>query len=140
MRDIKIDDDLLFAKLPNIKIDKNSSIKSLIKNISCYCYDTIELDRAFSIENWLEKLLECEVYLSFTKKRHRDHLLHACRIAILGDIILNSKIDNSKSNFILLDLIRELFRQNSTLIQMFNKYDLNIVNMDDAELNTLVFG
>jgi hypothetical protein len=135
MPNIKIDDEWLFNSNSYVKINKDSSVRLLIKNISSHCYDNIKLDKAFNIEGWLEKLLECEVYLSFTKKRHRDHLLHACRIAVLGDVILNFEITKGKNKFILLDLVRELIKENSVFIQMFKKYDLNISAMTNKELN-----
>lgn len=69
-----------------------------------------------------------------TKKRHRDHLLHACRIALLGERILRGKItyDDNKE-FRLLDLVRELLRKQDDTGRLFGLYGLD--KADDETLD-----
>ena len=112
-----------------LKIYEEPSFELLIKKISDYVYDKRELDARFEIETWLENLLERELFLSITKKRHRDHLLHACRMALLGERILKGKIiyDDGKE-FRLLDLVRELFRKQKDTQKLLKLYEVDTLN------------
>jgi len=112
-----------------LKIYGEPSFKQLIKKISDYAYDKRELDARFEIKAWLENLLERELFLSITKKRHRDHLLHACRMALLGERILKGKIiyDDGKE-FRLLDLVRELFRKQKDTQKLLKLYEVDTLN------------
>lgn len=112
-----------------LKIYGEPSFEQLIKKISDYVYDERELDARFEIKTWLENLLERELFLSITKKRHRDHLLHACRMALLGERILKGKIiyeDGKK--FRLLDLVRELFRKQKDTQKLLKLYEVDTLN------------
>ncbi|MCK4736452.1 MAG: hypothetical protein KAT65_28620 [Methanophagales archaeon] len=112
-----------------LKIYGEPSFEQLIKKISDYVYDKRELDARFEIKTWLENLLERELFLSITKKRHRDHLLHACRMALLGERILQGKItyDDGKG-FRLLDLVRELFRKQKDTQKLLKLYEVDTLN------------
>ncbi|HUV80575.1 MAG TPA: hypothetical protein VMW40_07135 [Candidatus Bathyarchaeia archaeon] len=103
-----INDDSLFGSI----IKNPGANKETIEAISEYVYDEIKLDTIFKIEKWLNALLAQERVLPITKKRHRDHLLHACRIAVMGEKILKGKISTKNNEeFTLLDLITELFKE-----------------------------
>ena len=117
-----------------LKISEEPSFEQLIKKISDYAYDTRELDGRFEIKTWLENLLERELFLSITKKRHRDHLLHACRMALLGERILQGKIiyDYGKG-FRLLDLVRELFRKQKDTQKLLKLYEVDTLNNEDLD-------
>ncbi len=112
-----------------LKIYGEPSFEQLIKKISEYAYDKRGLDARFEIKAWLENLLERELFLSITKKRHRDHLLHACRMALLGERILLGKItyDDGKE-FRLLDLVRELFRKQKDTQKLLKLYEVDTLN------------
>ena len=112
-----------------LKIYGEPSFEQLIKKISDYVYDKRGLDARFEIKAWLENLLERELFLSITKKRHRDHLLHACRMALLGERILQGKItyDDGKE-FRLLDLVRELFRKQKDTQKLLKLYEVDTLN------------
>jgi len=112
-----------------LKIYGEPSFEQLIKKISDYVYDKRGLDAQFEIKAWLENLLERELFLSITKKRHRDHLLHACRMALLGERILKGKIiyDDGKE-FRLLDLVRELFRKQKDTQKLLKLYEVDTLN------------
>lgn len=127
MKQIIINDEFIFSK---ININKNDSLKKTIQNFSNYAYDKVKLDAIFDIEYWLKKLLEFEVFLSLTKKRHRDHLKHACRIALLGDILLREEIIVDGKKLRLLDLVRELMIANFQARAMFESYDIDINNKE----------
>lgn len=109
-----------------LKIYGEPSFEQLIKKISDYVYDKKGLDARFEIKAWLENLLERELFLSITKKRHRDHLLHACRMALLGERILKGKIiyEDGKG-FRLLDLVRELFRKQKDTQKLLKLYEVD---------------
>jgi hypothetical protein len=109
-----------------LKIYGEPSFEQLIKKISNYAYDKRGLDARFEIKAWLENLLERELFLSITKKRHRDHLLHACRMALLGERILlgNITYDDGKE-FRLLDLVRELFRKQKDTQKLLKLYEVD---------------
>ncbi len=125
MVDWTIDDEKIFSEL---KLNSDSSFNEFIKSISAYAYDEIGLEHIFKIEEKLRNLLECELFLSITKKRHRDHLLHACRIARLGEMILKEKIVYNGITFTLLDISRELYKMNPNIIKEFESYELEINN------------
>lgn len=72
------------------------------------------------------------MFLSITKKRHRDHLLHACKIALLGEKILKGKITYNDKNFRLLDLVRELFKLQGKTKNLFERYESGIVDNNEA--------
>ena len=120
-----IDDDKLFS---DFSLNKDSSFNEFIKNISDYAYQKIELEQIFKIEDKLKSLLECELFLSITKKRHRDHLLHACRIAHLGEIILTEKLIYKGKSLSLLDLVRELYNESPEIVERFALFELEISN------------
>jgi hypothetical protein len=102
-----INDDALFSYI-GITDRKTSSFKLLIE------------------EEWLEQLLERELFLSITKKRHRDHLLHACRIALLGERILMGKITyDGDKEFRLLDLVRELLKKQEDTQKLLELYEVD---------------
>jgi hypothetical protein len=141
---IKINDKFLFdfiiqdLRIINSEMTfEDISFGDLIKEIAKHVYDNIELDGSFDIQKWLETLLECEVFLSTTKKRHRDHLLHACRIAVLGERILKKTLDESAAPFsqkiCLLDLVRDLFISNNNISDLMKIYELE--NIGEIELN-----
>ena len=125
----EIDDKILYSTL---KITKESSFEVLITKISDYIYTEIKLDARFEIEKWLRALLEREVFLSITKKRHRDHLLHACRIAILGEKILKGRITYNDKKIRLLDLVRELLKAQDRTKNVFVRYKPGIVDNNEA--------
>ena len=118
---IYINDEIVFSKYG---INNNSKFGDLINNISIYSYEKIGIDSIFELEKWLKKLLEFENFLSITKKRHRDHLLHACRIASMGEDMLNSKIIPGQE-FKLIDLVRELMLQNANTKELFEFHEEN---------------
>lgn len=121
-----INDDALFSYI-GITDRKTSSFKLLIEEICDYVYGRkIKLDARFEIKEWLEHLLERELFLSITKKRHRDHLLHACRIALLGERILMGKITyDGDKEFRLLDLVRELLKKQEDTQKLLDIYEVD---------------
>jgi hypothetical protein len=121
-----INDDALFSYI-GITDRKTSSFKLLIEEICDYVYGRkIKLDARFEIKEWLEQLLERELFLSITKKRHRDHLLHACRIALLGERILMGKITyDGDKEFRLLDLVRELLKKQEDTQKLLELYEVD---------------
>lgn len=124
----EINDDVLWSTL---KINEDSSFEELITKISDYVYTEIKLDARFEVEKWLKDLLEREMFLSITKKRHRDHLLHACKIALLGEKILKGRITYNNKNFRLLDLVRELFKLQGKTKNLFERYESGIVDNNE---------
>lgn len=121
-----INDDALFSYI-GITDRRTSSFKVLIEEICDYVYGRkIKLDARFEIKEWLEHLLERELFLSITKKRHRDHLLHACRIALLGERILLGKITyDGDKEFRLLDLVRELLKKQEDTQKLLDIYEVD---------------
>jgi hypothetical protein len=119
----EINDIILFKK---IKINESDNLRSLIKNFCNYAYDELDIDSIFKIEDWLNKLLEFEIFLSLTKKRHRDHLKHACRIALLGDDIMQRELIFEGKKFKLIYLIRELLLLNPQSKKIFKMYNIDI--------------
>lgn len=119
-----INDDALFSFI-GIRERENVIFKKLIEEICNYAYDKqIKLDGRFEIKKWLEDLLERELFLSVTKKRHRDHLLHACRIALLGERILMGKITyDGNKEFRLIDLVRELLKSKGDTQRLLELYE-----------------
>ena len=103
--------------------------------IANYAYDNIELDGIFHIEEWLEALLECDIFLSTTKKRHRDHLLHACRIALLGEYILNKELIYNGSKLKFIDLVAELFIKDDKINAIIKCYE---TDFKEGDLNKLI--
>jgi hypothetical protein len=117
-----------------LKICGEPSFKELISGISDYAYDKRKLDAGFEIKTWLEDLLERELFLSITKKRHRDHLLHACRIALLGERLLLGKITyDGKKEFRLLDLVRELFKKQKNTQELLELYEVDTGDNDTLD-------
>jgi hypothetical protein len=131
-REVFINDDFLFK---DINISSNNSFKEFIEAIANYAYDNIELDGIFHIEEWLEALLECEIFLSTTKKRHRDHLLHACRIALLGEYILNKELIYNGSKLKFIDLVAELFIKDDKINAIIKCYE---TDFKEGDLNKLI--
>jgi hypothetical protein len=130
-KEINIDDNMLFEQLG---VNHESSFKDLIKAISSHVYNNIKLDGIFKIEYWLESLLESEIFLSTTKKRHRDHLLHACRIAVLGERILNEEVTFNNCRIKILDLVRELIIDNSKICGILESYEIDLSKKDELNL------
>ncbi len=121
-KEIIINDEIL---LKTLNIQGTDSFNDLIKGITKHVYEKIKLDGIFDIKKWLEALLESEVFLSTTKKRHRDHLLHACRIAIFGEKILHLEIKYNDNTIKILDLVRELFVRNSEVQEILHSYEID---------------
>jgi hypothetical protein len=105
-----------------INIDKTDTFKGLIEGMCHHVYSNIKLDSLFEIENWMENLLESEAFLAITKKRHRDHLLHACRIAILGEKLLRADFKYKGNDLRLLDIVRNLMLKDKSTKDRFNLY------------------
>jgi hypothetical protein len=116
----EVDDSFI---LKTINIDKTDTFKGLIEGICHHVYSDIKLDSLFEIKNWMENLLESEAFLAITKKRHRDHLLHACRIAILGEKLLREDFPYKGSNLKLLDIVRNLMLKDESTKDRFHLYN-----------------
>lgn len=70
----------------------------------------------FEIDNELGMLHGHEPVLYMSDKRYRDHVKHACRIAVLGDVLLSSTIVNSdagnRTEMRLITLVEDLMKMN----------------------------
>ena len=133
--DILIDDEVLFG---SIDISKDDTFCTLINGISNHVYkdDNIMLDSIFDIKNWLKRLLDCEVFLSTSKKRHRDHLLHACRIALLGEKILKWDVKFNDKSIKFLDMVRELLLTTPKYSALLSSYEIDLD--DQILINRLI--
>jgi hypothetical protein len=103
-----------------------------------HLHKKINIDAAFDLESWLKEFLDSEVVLSTTKKRHRDHLLHACRIAILGEKILLENNLKNENKFKFIDVIRHLMIKNEKYSNLFEYYDVSIDDYNKENLNSIL--
>lgn len=110
------------------RIDENSTFKDLINNIRDYAYNEIKLDPIFNIDEWMIKLLKAETFLYITTKRHRDHLLHACRIAALGELLFKKEFTYRDEKFTFLDYVKTIFIKNENIKTIFLRHELDINN------------
>ncbi|MHA1440216.1 MAG: hypothetical protein ACTSPD_21925, partial [Promethearchaeota archaeon] len=115
------------------------SYGEFIKLIQAFGYNVINLDKSFTIENYLTQLIKYESLLYYTNKRYKDHMIHACRIAIIGDKLL------TQDNFALIDWILEVAKDDKCIIKKYLKINEKGKNEEDiikekrAELRKIWF-
>lgn len=110
----------LFAGLRPQPNGEPASPLEAISLIARYC-ERKGVRREYGLEDQLRRLRTHEPVLYLSRKRYRDHLYHSCRIALLGEALLNGNIwptvggngnDKTAKPFTLLDVAAELCKQN----------------------------
>jgi hypothetical protein len=92
--------------------------KQVITNLSDYL-KSIGVAEQYKIKSSLELLQQQEPVLYLSNKRYRDHVMHACRVAIMGDMLLEGKIVSNQRSVSLLRLCMKLMERNGCYAELF---------------------
>lgn len=114
----EIDDNSLFEWISSNVGIRPRTTREMVRCVSDYVNG---LGIRFNVEEQLNILRNHESILYLSDKRYRDHVKHACRIAVLGDILLSGTLFNEKSKkeTNLITVIGELMKISPSYSQLF---------------------
>ncbi|MFH1463869.1 MAG: hypothetical protein ABIO70_05755 [Pseudomonadota bacterium] len=73
-------------------VNSGEVLDSLLHLVDRYVHVELELDERFDVRGRLAAAIEGEVRLRLDHGRHRDHLVHAIDVFLLGDLLLETRV------------------------------------------------